>query len=118
METVKKYEKPAMRFVSLRSEETIADTCWGYHGTGTDLYFDTDGTGYCSFQIAEGPCALNLINVYYYDKYGDDSPEALSPGDARYEALNQALINAGGNGGTSFKGQKDIIFENPSENWS
>ena len=53
--TLERYEKPAMKFVSLMSEEAVANTCWGYHGTDTLLYCDIPGEGYFSFQIASGP---------------------------------------------------------------
>ena len=36
-ETMTKYEKPALKFVELRNEEAVANTCWGYHGTDTKL---------------------------------------------------------------------------------
>lgn len=32
------YEKPELKFVSIRNEEAIANICWGYHGTGTKFY--------------------------------------------------------------------------------
>ena len=31
VKTMERYEKPAMKFISLRSEEAVANTCWGYH---------------------------------------------------------------------------------------
>ena len=47
------YEKPKMKFVSLRNEEAVANTCWGYHGTDTKLYCDVSGEGYFSFRLQE-----------------------------------------------------------------
>lgn len=62
-ETMTKYEKLSLKFVELRNEEAVANTCWGYHGTGTKLYCDVSGEGYFSFQIAGGSCTLNAINI-------------------------------------------------------
>ena len=46
------YKKPEMNFVSLRNENKVAGTCWGYHGTPTQLFYDSEGQGFVSFQIA------------------------------------------------------------------
>ena len=116
---MKHYEKPAMNFVSLRNENTVAKTCWGHHGDGVTMYCDIPGQGYCSFQIAEGPCALNLVNVKYHEGKEDETGTDIIDGDARHEELESILVKAGGNAGTSFKGEGDIVFpNNPDPTWS
>ena len=108
------YEKPAMKFVSLRAQRNIAETCWGYHGTGTTLYCDIPGEGYCSFQIASGSCALNLINVMYYDT--NNMPSAATP--EQISALI-AAVGEGGSDGQPYKGMGSIVFpDDPQPGWS
>lgn len=121
---MKKYEKPELNFVSLRNEEKIANTCWGYHGTGTNLYCDIGGTGFVSFQIAEGPCALNVINVQYYGKDTNnnnkiDANDVPVPAtDAQKTELNDILVKSGGAEGNPFKGEGTIVKPNPDPSWS
>lgn len=119
------YEKPALKFVSVRNEEKIANTCWGYHGTGTLLYCDITGKGFVSFQIGAGSCALNLINVQYYggDTNNDgkitqnDTPVQAT--DEQKQELYDILEKAGGNQGSNFKGEGTIVFPgNPDGSWS
>lgn len=117
METVKtmeRYEKPAMRFVSLRSEEAVANTCWGYHGTDTVLYCDVPGEGYFSFQIAGGSCTLNAINIVYYD--GEGNPSSYT--QAQYHELMTILNSAGGESGNPYKGEGTTIIPDHPGNWS
>lgn len=64
---MERYEKPELKFVALRNEENVANTCWGHHGSGTRLYCDLEGEGWASFQIGGKSCELNLINVLYHD---------------------------------------------------
>ena len=110
----KQYEKPAMKFVELRSREEVANTCWGYHGTGTDLYCDIPGEGYFSFQIAGGSCALNLVNVVYYD--GNGNPASYT--SEQYTALMQILESAGGESGNPYKGEGTTIIPDHPGSWS
>lgn len=112
MMTMEKYERPALKFVALRNEETVANTCWGVHGTEQVLYCDIPGEGYFSFQIAGGSCALNVINVVYYD--GNGVPGTYT--DAQYNELEAILRAAGGSQGNPYKGTE--IVDSPSESWS
>ncbi len=112
--TMKEYEKPALKFVSVRNEETVANTCWGYHGSDTKLYCDVSGEGYFSFQIAGGSCTLNAINIVYYDGEGNVS----SYTQAQYDELMKILNSAGGESGNPYKGEgTTIIPEHPGQ-WS
>lgn len=92
---MKKYEKPALKFVMLRNEEAMANTCRSCHGSDTELYCDIPGGGYVSFQVADGDSGLNLINVIYYDGNGSGSPAT----DAHIAILKQMLADAGCNVG-------------------
>lgn len=109
-----KYEKPAMKFVELRNEEAVANTCWGYHGTDTLLYCDIEGEGYFSFQIAGGSCTLNAINIVYYDSDGNIG----SYSQAQYDALMQILKSAGGESGNPYKGEGTTIIPDHPGDWS
>lgn len=67
----KQYEKPFMKMVSLRSNESVADTCWGNHGPDTQRYWDTAGKGYVAFYCANTNCNMkdqSDLVVWYYDK--------------------------------------------------
>ena len=110
----KQYEKPAMKFVELRSREEVANTCWGYHGTDTLLYCDIPGEGYFSFQIAGGSCSLNAINIQYYD--GNGNPGSYT--SDQYNALMQILESAGGQSGNPSKGEGTTVIPDHPGNWS
>lgn len=111
---MEKYEKPTLKFVSLRNENAVADTCWGYHGSGKVLYCDIPGEGYCSFQIGGGSCDLNLINVMYYDSEGISSAAT-----SEQIAALTAAINKGGNNGQPYKGMGSIVIPDaPHPSWS
>ena len=113
--TTKKYEKPAMKFVSLRSEEAVANTCWGYKGSDTHLYCDIPGEGYFSFQIGGGKCTLNLINVTYYDGEGQISVYTSE----QYQSLVGILTSSGGESGNPYHGMgTTVIPDHPGQGWS
>lgn len=112
----KTYQKPALKFVSLRNEEAVANTCWGGAGTTMTWYYNTSGTGYVSFQIASGSCTLSLINVTYYDGQGNQS--TLSSSDALYDELYKALMSSGGESGNPFKGEGVNFPTTPDTSWS
>lgn len=111
---MKKYEKPTMTFVAVRNEEQVANTCWGHHGTGTVLYCDLPGQGYCSFQIAAGSCTLNMINVTYYDGLGNQSPATAD----QISQLTGILMSAGGESGNPFRGEGTTVIEGGPGDWS
>lgn len=111
------YEKPMLKFASLRNEESVAAVCWGYHGTGEDLFCDIPGEGYCSFQIGAGNCNLNLINVTYY-KNENDQGTKIFDGDPRYEELEKILIVSGGSEGNPYKGMGTTVTPDPKPEWS
>lgn len=114
--TTETYEKPSLRFVSLRSREAVANTCWGNAGKGVTYFYNTQGTGYVSFQIGGGSCTLSLINVTYYDS--DNNPSSLAESDPRYQELYKALKSAGGESGNRFQGEGNIFPNNPNTGWS
>lgn len=109
-----KYEKPAMKFVEMRNEEAVANTCWGYHGTDTLLYCDVSGEGYFSFQIAAGACKLNAINITYYN--GEGKKEQYT--DEQYTELVGILESAGGESGNPYKGEGTTIIPDHPGDWS
>lgn len=110
------YTKPELKFVTLRNQESVAEKCWGNHGTGYE-YYDTMGKGYVGFTIAEGSCTTEggQLEVYYYPE--KDTPKdqgtpiyAGHPKYAKqYEEFYKKLTEAsGGSYGQPFKGEKDF----------
>lgn len=120
-----RYEKPELKFVSLRNEESVAETCWGFHGTNTKLYCDISGKGFVSFQIKAGSCDLNLVNVQYY---GEDTnndgmiskdDHSVPATEEQFNELYSILVESGGNAGNPYKGEGTIVIpDNPDPSWS
>ncbi len=112
------YEKPSLKFVSLRNEESVANTCWGHHSSGKVLFCDTPGTGYVSFQIKNGSCTLDLINVTYYVNKSDSGTPVASGSD-KYNELDNILRKTGGESGNPYKGEgTTVIPGDPLPSWS
>ena len=115
-----------MKKVSLQNENRVADTCWGYHGTDTRLYCDLEGEGWASFQIADGACALSLINVQYHTDSNNsgaaddgDIGVPLPTTDPKYKELNDILLKSGGGEGNPYKGMGITVTPNdPKPEWS
>lgn len=114
MNSTMTYEKPTMTFVSLRSEDAVANTCWGYHGTNTVLYCDIPGEGYMSFQIGGAECSLDLINVRYHDGDGNSFD---ATGD-QTAILDGILRASGGASGNPYKGEGSIVIPDNPGSWS
>lgn len=111
------YEKPKMKFVSLRNKKEVAERCWGGAGTTDTWYYDTQGPGYVSFQISDGSCDLRLTNVKYYDKQ-DSEGQIIDTDDSKYVELYNVLLKAQGEKGTPFKGIELNFPDNPNPKWS
>ncbi len=119
MNDVKVYEKPTLKFVSMRNEDSVANTCWGYHKKGTTLYYDSEGPGWMSFQIQDGSCTLNLINVKYYKNSDDKKGESIPSGSAKYKELDAILRATGGESGNPYAGEgTTIVPGKPDPSWS
>lgn len=119
------YEKPEMKFVLLQNEEKVAATCWGYHGTDTELYCDISDKGFVSFQIGAGSCELNLINVKYYGSDTNEDgkitkeDESVAATNEQIDELKVILKDAGGKEGNPYKGMGTIVFPDvPNPEWS
>ena len=113
-ETMTKYEKPSLKFVELRNEEAVANTCWGYHGKDTELYCDIPGEGYVSFQIGGDSCTLNLIKVYYYDGNGNKSNATAT----QIADLDAILRASGGESGNPYSGEGSTVIPGHPGQWS
>lgn len=103
-----KYEKPALKFVSLRAKENVAKECWSptYNPPGKIWYYDPNGKdkGYCSFQVISsgdncGQVEIRIEEIYNY-------PEDQKPTD-KY-LIDEICKNAGGNSGQPFSGKSSI----------
>lgn len=110
---MKKYESPKVEFESIRLNEKIANTCWGHHGKGTQLFYDVKGAGYIGFYITGGSCEFGegKISVNYYN-----IPEKNK--DNAYKEFYKAVINSGGDTGNNYNGEGTVIKPNPDPNWS
>lgn len=112
----KHYEKPSMKMVSLRSNEKVANTCWGNHGPETQRYWDTAGKGYVSFYCGDKSCGLTETSlvVWFYDKKEDDTPQLLDPTNGTdwekdlYNQVYTKLKNSGGESGNPFFGEENF----------
>lgn len=120
-----RYEKPQLKFVSLQNEKAVANTCWGGHNKETTFYCDIEGKGFVSFQIAQGSCTLNLINVKYYgeDTNGDGKitvkDTSVDATEEQRKILNDILVNSGGSTGNNYNGEGTIVFpDRPDPSWS
>ena len=110
---MKHYERPALKFVSLRNENTVANTCWGHAGTSQVLYCDIPGQGYCSFQISSANCSLDILtNVMYYEYNGAEAAGATA---AQQSALKTVLIESGGSQGNPFRGEGTVVIVPPPD---
>lgn len=101
------YEKPKAKFVSLQNQENVADKCWGNHGTGYK-YYDTAGSGFVSFTIAEGSCTADqgALLMYFYEYKGDPEGEQIFEGNPKYDEVYQKIMaESGGSYGQPFKGE-------------
>lgn len=114
-----KYEKPSIKMVPLRSQKAIADTCWGYHGTGNvNYYYDTEGKGFVKFTVNASSCTLNDETLLYYESKDDREPEVLIEGPIHEEWL-KAIKEAGGNSGNPVKGHGTIFVpDQPGDSMS
>lgn len=108
------YEKPKMKFVNVRNDKSVANTCWGGHGKGMTWHYNTSGSGYASFQIMGGNCSLDGLTVTYH--HGNTSIPAPS-GTKTYNEVYAALVNADGNQGTPFKNES-WFPPTPNPGWS
>lgn len=107
------YEKPQLKFVSLRNQESVAEKCWGNHGTGYE-YYDTMGKGYVGFTIAPGSCTTEggQLQVYYYPEKDTPKEEGIliykdhpQYGKQYTEFYNELQRVSGGSYGQPFKGE-------------
>lgn len=102
------YEKPKLIFSNVRSNENIANTCWGLtekHPDQKTRYYDVEGLGFVSFNVKNmsGNCgAPDAYNIEYYE-YKDEP--AIPGKGAEYEKiLEAALTEKGGNNGQPYSG--------------
>ena len=46
-----KYEKPAAKWIDIRSKQSVAEVCWGYVSSGQEFYHDIPGYGYAIMKV-------------------------------------------------------------------
>lgn len=110
---MKQYESPKIEFQSIKLNEKIANTCWGYHSNSKELYYDVKGSGYIGFYITSASCEFGAkkIQVEYYNVPDDNKGNA-------YNEFYNAVINSGGANGNPYKGQGTVIKPDPDPSWS
>ncbi len=115
----KTYEKPNLKFVNIRNEQAVANTCWG-GSTGASgggvWYYDVTGNGYVKFEMTGGACrGSQAYNIVYYDHNGQQGTVTSE----MITELNNTLAAAAGNAGTPWKGERDGRTPlNPDPAWS
>lgn len=109
-----KYEKPQLKFVSMRSEENVADPCWSPNSyANADLYYDIPGKGYVRFMAAgDGDnCGKSEITILeYYNINAKDVDEKIL-----INAVKEAC--GGGNSGNPYK-ESSSVTPKPDPSWS
>ena len=108
-----KYEKPALKFVSLRPKENVADPCWSpsVNSDGTIWYYDPNegDRGYFSFQVIPvagkkgNQCGQVKIVIKEKFNYDDPKTEQIEPAPSDTELIALMTNAAGGNSGQPFK---------------
>lgn len=117
----KQYTAPEIMFADFKTKERIADTCWGLdknHNHNVTRYYDTNGTGYVSFNvIGTGSCANpDAYDVFYYE-YEGATPVRVD--GTKYETeVETALRLKGGNDGQPYKGLSFDFPQKPDPSWS
>lgn len=109
-----KYEKPELKFVSMRSEENVADPCWSPNSyQNAELYYDIPGKGYVKF-VAKGNgnnCGNAVIEIKEY--YNITAAEVNEN-----DLIGQVVIACGGgNSGNPYKGTSSVAPD-PNPSWS
>lgn len=118
MKKLKQYTSPAVRFETLRLQESIADTCWGWaNRNGVDnMYYDTEGKGYVHFSVSGGNCSKGSgLDVTINEYVGISDQTAQADAKKEFDAWwNSPEVQAGS---SSYKG--DGYSETPpSPDWS
>ncbi len=120
---MKEYKEPEIQFISLNPSEKVASPCWAYavnNKPSPTYYYDLEGPGYVSFEIAKNDKKAKEIalfgngkgcdggmpcNVYYYydmngDKIiGNNECKLLEEDDPLVDKLTEAMYGFGGNSG-------------------
>ncbi|MBC5630258.1 hypothetical protein H8S20_15460 [Clostridium sp. NSJ-6] len=108
-----KYISPEIEFKKINIRENIANTCWGYHSSSKELFYDYKGKGYIGFYITGSSCEFGTgkISVKYYNVPEDEQTKA-------YNEFYNAVIESGGDSGNPFKGEGSVILPDPDPSWS
>lgn len=119
-----KYEKPAVKFVALRSREELADKCWGLKDKDYNsmFYYDIKGKGWLSFHLksASGNCgAPDAYEIKYYEDKNSQGVDLDKSGiNFTENDLESILTQRGGNNGQPYSTISSDFPSNPDPKWS
>ncbi|NLD52646.1 MAG: hypothetical protein GX650_07100 [Clostridiales bacterium] len=99
----KDYQKPSVQFVSINTEERVADVCWGSHGSNMYYYWLYDNNKQAlRFNIGGTSCGGAYADNIEYTLNGPNQPDQIDF-DAR-AALEEYIRKLPDNEDSAYKG--------------
>lgn len=116
MQMKRVYEKPAMQWVVMQSNEAIADVCWAYAQNGKDFYHDIPGVGHAILTIVDSSgCDNQATFVYEFSNAHLTATERASAQSYMEQVIAEAKAKAG-NKASNYKGSPFVA--KPDYSWS
>ena len=114
----REYVSPSMQWVAMRSNEAVADICWGYANNGKKFYHDIPGMGYAIIKItSSGGCKANLVFVVEFSDGTQMTPTEKATAQAYIDkVIAQAKAQSGGGNASNYKGSP--FSASPDTSWS
>ena len=114
----REYERPSLQWVAMRSNEAVADICWGYANNGKKFYHDIPGMGYAIIKISSsGGCKANLVFVVEFSDGRQMSESERIAAQAYIDkVIAQAKAESGGGKASNYKGSP--FSASPDYSWS
>lgn len=116
MQETLKYEKPSIKFVSLRANKNVADPCWSpKEYNSKELYYDVPGKGYIRFKAGDngdncGQAEISILEYY-------NIPQNNRPTEEQLKSMVSAACG-GGNSGNPYKNTDGTVAPAPDPSWS
>lgn len=110
------YEKPAMQWVAMQSNEAIADICWAYARNGKDFFHDIPGVGYAILSIVDSKgCDNKATFVYEFSNPHLTAAQRAAAQSYIEKVIAEAKATAG-NKASNYKGSSFV--SSPDASWS